>query len=197
MVFPSVLRDALENIQPAGTSGSSNESSSAGMLGGGADSDTVAEIAIGNPDFTTLVSILGESDIAVLETLLGSDPVTVFAPTNDAFDALFETLGLSAEEFIEIGGVEVLTPVLLYHVVEGAITAEEVTALDGTSVATLLEDETIAISVSEDGEVLINETAMVVTADIEASNGIVHVIEGVLLPQTTIESLAALGIEIE
>ena len=197
VVFPSVLREALENIQPAGTSSSSSSSGSSGTDMTQAEGDTVAEIVIGDPDFTTLVSIIGESEADVLMALIGSDPVTLFAPNNDAFDALLESISLTAEEFIEIGGAELLTPILLYHVADGMMTGEEIAALDGTSLATLLEEETLEISVTDDGDVVINEDVTVVTADIEGNNGVVHVIDTVLLPQGTIETLAALGIEVE
>ncbi len=196
VVFPSVLREGLESIEPASTAGSSLSSRSRTDMTQ-AEGDTVAEIIIGDPGFTTLVSIIGESEADILMALIGSDPVTLFAPSNEAFDGLLEPIGLTAEEFIDIGGAELLTPILLYHVAEGMMTAEEIVALNGTSLATLLEEETLEISVTDDGDVVINEDVTVFTADIEGNNGIVHVIDTVLLPQITIEMLAILGIELE
>jgi uncharacterized surface protein with fasciclin (FAS1) repeats len=98
----------------------------------------------------------------------------VFAPTDDAFAALPEGAldGLLAD-------TEALSSVLLYHVVDGAVFAADVVGLDGQEVATL-SGETVLVSL--DGEaVKINESNVIIT-DIEASNGVIHVIDAVLLP---------------
>ncbi len=155
---------------------------------------TLAETAIGNEDFTTLVQLVLAADPAVLEALTGDGPLTVFAPTNAAFDALFDALGLGLNDVITLGGADLITPVLLYHVIEGQVLAEDVVGLDGESVATLLGEE-IAISVV-DGGVVLNGSINVTAADVMASNGVIHVIDAVLVPQVTIEVLASFGINI-
>jgi len=109
----------------------------------------------------------------LVETLQGKGPFTVFAPTDAAFAALpAGTLeGLLADK-------EALKKVLLYHVVQGAVTSDKVVGL--TSAASV-EGSPIAISV-KDGTVYLNDSAKVVTPDVMASNGVIHVIDTVILP---------------
>lgn len=133
---------------------------------------SIAEIAAGDETFSTLVTAL--SAAGLVETLSGEGEFTVFAPTNDAFAALPEGTLESLLEDPE----GALTDVLLYHVVDGAVMAETVVGLEA---ATTLQGEDVAISVV-DGSVFLNETVQVVTTDIEASNGVIHVIDGVILP---------------
>ncbi|MGI9621485.1 MAG: fasciclin domain-containing protein, partial [Acidimicrobiales bacterium] len=104
-------------------------------------------------------------------------PFTVFAPTEDAFAAALEALDLTAEELL--ADTETLTAVLTYHVVAGEVPAADVVELDGEDVETV-NGATVAISVDGD-TVMVNE-ATVVQADIQASNGIIHAIDAVLLP---------------
>jgi uncharacterized surface protein with fasciclin (FAS1) repeats len=152
---------------------------------------TVADMVMNNPDFSTLLRIVEATDPSVLEALQGEGPITVFAPTNDAFEAVFAAINVSLDDAIALGGANLLTPVLQYHVVPGALMAADLT--DGATLETVL-GETIAVSVG-DGVVL-NGNVPVVSADVAASNGVVHVIGGVLFPQVTIETLAALGINV-
>jgi len=149
------------------------------------DAGTIADIVVaateGDPaEFTLLLQVVQAADPSILEALSSEGPITVFAPTDAAFEALLEQIGLPVEDVLAQG--ELLTQVLLYHVVPGAVTAEDVVALDGESVATLGgEDQTIAISVV-DGGVVLNDSVNVVETDIMADNGVVHVIDSVLLP---------------
>ena len=146
----------------------------------------IAEIAASNPDFSILLAAVQAADPAIVAALTGEGPLTVFAPTNDAFTALLTELNLTAEDLL--ANQELLTQVLLYHVVEGAVLSPDVIALDGQSVPTLLEGETVAISVVAGGVVL-NETVNVIAVDVLATNGVVHVIDAVLLPQVVIDAL--------
>jgi transforming growth factor-beta-induced protein len=130
----------------------------------------IVEIASTDERFTTLVSALVTAGL--VEALQGEGPFTVFAPTNDAFAAL-------PEGTLESLTTEELTNILLYHVVEGKFTAEQVIGLDGQEVETLL-GEPVTITL-EDGNVVVNE-AMVIITDIETANGVIHVIDMVLLP---------------
>lgn len=132
---------------------------------------SIVDLAVADGRFTTLVGALQATGL--VDALQGEGPFTVFAPTDDAFAALpAGTLeGLSTEQ---------LTDILLYHVVSGKVMAADAIALDGQSVDTLLNGKQISITV-EDGMVKIND-ATVVIADIEASNGVIHVINAVLLP---------------
>lgn len=146
---------------------------------------TIVDIAIGNDDFSTLVAAMEAADPVVLEALEGSGSFTVFAPTNQAFENLLETLGITGQDLLAES--DLLTEVLLYHVVSGAVVAEDVLELDGESVPTLLSDNSIRITVSDDG-VILNDVVNVIQTDIEASNGIIHVIDEVLLPTSALQA---------
>jgi len=142
--------------------------------GGESAAGTIVDVAIAN-DFTTLVAAVQAAGL--VDTLSGEGPFTVFAPTDDAFAAALADLGLTAEELLASEG---LADILTYHVVAGEVDAATAISLDGQSAATVNGAE-IAISVV-DGSVVINDSATVVAADVAASNGIVHVIDAVLLP---------------
>ncbi len=137
-----------------------------------AEPPTIAAIAAGDENFSTLVTALDAAGL--VETLNGEGSFTVFAPTNDAFAALPE--GTLESLLADPAGA--LTNVLLYHVVDGAVMAETVVTLDA---ATTLQGEDVTIAV-RDGNVFLNDTVQVVITNIEASNGIIHVIDAVLVP---------------
>jgi uncharacterized surface protein with fasciclin (FAS1) repeats len=136
-----------------------------------ADGDIVA-VASGNPDFSTLVAAL--SAAGLVETLQGEGPFTVFAPTDAAFAALPEGL---LEKLLMPENIAALTAILTYHVVPGMVMSTDVTAGD---VATV-EGSTIAITT--DMGVMVNG-ANVVAVDVAASNGVIHVIDAVIVPPT-------------
>ncbi len=133
---------------------------------------TIAEAASSNEDFSTLVAALVETGLD--EALSGEGPFTVFAPTNAAFEALLSDLGITAEELL---AAENLADILLYHVVSGRLDAGEVVAVDSL---TTLEGKDVDVSVTEAG-VFINDSQVIVT-DIKCENGIIHVIDSVLIP---------------
>jgi len=137
---------------------------------------TIVDIAVEDGRFTTLVAAVQAAGLA--ETLSGAGPFTVFAPTDDAFAALpagtLDSLLLPENK-------QQLTDILLYHVVAGKVMAADVVGLDGKSAETALAGKSIDIKVDM-GNVYLNETVMVVITDIEASNGVIHVIDAVLLP---------------
>jgi uncharacterized surface protein with fasciclin (FAS1) repeats len=121
--------------------------------------------------FGTLLKAATAAEL--VETLQGEGPFTVFAPTDEAFAALpAGTLDAL------LADPEALKKVLLYHVVEGKVTSDQVV---GMTTATSVEGSPIAISV-KDGTVYLNDSAKVVTADVMASNGVIHIIDAVLLP---------------
>ena len=107
--------------------------------------------------------------------------LTVFAPTDAAFQAVMDTLG--EEAFMGIlEDQELLTSILLYHVVAGEVFAEDVVMLeDGTAVDTLLEGDPIVVTFDDDGNVFIDGAQVIVT-DIDTSNGVIHVIDAVIVP---------------
>ena len=131
----------------------------------------IVEVATEAAAFTTL---LAAADAAgLVDTLKGEGPYTLFAPNDDAFAALPEGTLESL-----LADPEALKAILLYHVVEGTVTSDQVVEL---TEATSVEGSTIAISVVDD-TVTLNGTAKVVTADVMASNGVIHVIDAVILP---------------
>jgi uncharacterized surface protein with fasciclin (FAS1) repeats len=132
---------------------------------------TVVEIAVNNPDFSILVEAVSKAGL--VDALSAEGPFTVFAPTNDAFKSLFSQLGVSGVKDLT---AEQLTPILTYHVVSGKVMS---TDLSNTSVATL-NGQKIKIDLSSG--VKINDSK-VVAADIEGKNGVIHVIDSVLLPE--------------
>jgi len=131
----------------------------------------IVETATEADSFSTLLT--AATAAGLVETLQGEGPYTVFAPTDEAFAALpAGTLeGLLADK-------EALKDILLYHVVSGAVTSDQVVGLTS---ADSVEGSPIAISV-KDGMVYLNDSAKVVTPDVMASNGVIHVIDQVILP---------------
>ena len=142
----------------------------------GADPETITQIVQGNEDFSTLLQAVGAAGLG--ETLSGDGPFTVFAPTDDAFAALPEG---TLESLLEPENRDQLTGILTYHVVPAEVPASEVTSGDvetvnGANLTVSVEDGTVTLEDGQGNEALVTQT------DIEASNGVIHVIDAVLLP---------------
>jgi uncharacterized surface protein with fasciclin (FAS1) repeats len=139
----------------------------------------IVDTAIGAGSFSTLVTAAQAAGLE--ETLRGEGPFTVFAPTDDAFAALpAGTLDqLLADPTGDLAGI------LTYHVVEGEVPAGDVAGLDGQPVTTV-NGATFTVNVDDGGAVTLTDAAgnevAVVQTDVDASNGVIHVIDGVLLP---------------
>ncbi|MEX1308813.1 MAG: fasciclin domain-containing protein [Candidatus Sulfomarinibacteraceae bacterium] len=133
-------------------------------------SNNIVETAVSAGSFTTLVAAVQAADLA--DTLAGEGPYTVFAPTDEAFAKLPEG---TVEALL--ANPEKLRAILLYHVVPGKVSAADVIAL---SSATTAQGSDINIQVA-DGSVMVNN-ALVTATDIETSNGVIHVIDSVILP---------------
>jgi len=131
---------------------------------------TVVDQALSNESFSILVQAVVKADLA--GTLSGNGPFTIFAPTNAAFEALFATLGISGINELT---AEQLVPILTYHVVGGNIRSNQ---LSEGSVATLNGSFNVTLSPSP----AINSTSDIVATDVQATNGVIHVIDEVLLP---------------
>ncbi len=135
------------------------------------DKMDIVDTAVADGRFTTLATALTEAGL--IDTLKGPGPFTVFAPTDDAF----AKLPAGALEDL-LADKEALTQVLTYHVVSGKVMAADVVSL--TSADTVAG---IPVSIKVDGgNVFLNDTSQVVITDIETSNGVIHVIDTVLLP---------------
>ena len=141
---------------------------------------TVVDIAVGSPDHTTLVAALTQAGL--VETLSGEGPFTVFAPTDAAFEAALTDMSMTAEDLLANPD---LAGILTYHVVAGKLLAADVLAAveagGGTASVETVNGAPIEVTVA-DGVVTLNGTATVTVADLEAGNGVVHVIDGVLMP---------------
>lgn len=136
---------------------------------------TIVDVAVANGSFTTLVAAVKAAGL--VETLSGDGPFTVFAPTDEAFAAALEALGLTADELL--ADTNLLKSVLTYHVISGEVPSSTVVTLDGKTAATVNGAE---VKISVDGDKVMVNDATVVTADVPADNGIIHVIDKVLLP---------------
>jgi uncharacterized surface protein with fasciclin (FAS1) repeats len=132
----------------------------------------IVTIALEAGSFNTLAAALTEAGL--VETLQGEGPFTVFAPTDEAFAKLPEGTVESLLKYKES-----LTNILLYHVVSGNVMASDVVKLDK---ATTISKNDVMVSVV-DGKVFINKS-QVTTADVKASNGVIHIIDTVLIPES-------------
>ncbi len=145
----------------------------------------VVDVAIGSDDHTTLVAAVKAADL--VSTLKGEGPFTIFAPTNAAFDALPEG---TVASLLEPENKEKLQAVLTYHVVAGKLKAKDVLAAikkgDGTAAVTTVQGGELKAYV-KDGNVYLKDEngneAMVTATDLKGSNGIIHVINKVVLPK--------------
>ena len=141
---------------------------------GGDDMDevgTIVDVAVANGSFETLVAAVTAADL--VDTLSSEGPFTVFAPTDDAFAALPDGL---VECLLLEENVDALSAILTYHVVAGQVMSTDLT--DGPVATVQTEEITVDLT---DG-VTLNEDVSVVIADVPASNGVIHAIDGVLVP---------------
>jgi uncharacterized surface protein with fasciclin (FAS1) repeats len=164
--------DAADTTAAAETTAPAAETTAPMTESSMAEAGTIVDVAVANPDFSTLVAAVTAAGL--VETLSGEGPFTVFAPTNDAFAAL--PAGL-VDKLLLPENKDVLTQILTYHVVSGKVMAADVAAGDVPSV----EGSPIAVTV-EGGTVMLNGSATVTATDIAASNGVIHVIDAVILP---------------
>lgn len=132
----------------------------------------IVEVASDAEQLSTLVAAVQAAGL--VETLSGEGPFTVFAPTNAAFDALPDG---TLESLLEPENRDQLVDILTYHVVSGEVMSGDLS--DGMNAETVQGSE-ITISITDDG-VSVND-ASVTTADVEASNGVVHIIDSVMMP---------------
>jgi uncharacterized surface protein with fasciclin (FAS1) repeats len=139
----------------------------------------IVDTAVGAGDFTTLVAAVQAAGLE--DTLRGEGPFTVFAPTDEAFAAL--PAGTVDTLLADPAGD--LTSILTYHVVPGSVAAADVVGLDGQAITTV-NGATFTVDVADDGSVALTDGAGnqvdVVATDVQADNGVIHVIDGVLLP---------------
>ncbi len=145
---------------------------------------TIVEVAQGNPDFSTLVTAVTAAGLG--ETLSGEGPFTVFAPTNEAFAALPE----GTVETLTTEDTDTLGSILTYHVVPGEVMSSDLVAaivdageggytietVNGGTLTAMVDGETVTLTDAQ------GNTATVTATDVDASNGVIHVIDTVLMP---------------
>ena len=140
----------------------------------------IAEYASSDSNFSILVAALVKADLAGV--LSGSGNFTVFAPTNDAFNALFSELGISG---IDDLSKETLTPILKYHVLGTEAKSSMITSGYYNTLSPA-QGSYISLKVDVSSGVKLNKTANVIMADVDVNNGVIHVIDKVLLPPTVV-----------
>ena len=134
---------------------------------------TIVEIAAGAEDFSTLVAAVKAAGL--VDVLSSKGPFTVFAPTNEAFAKLPEG---TVESLLKPENKEKLIAVLKYHVVPGKVMAKDVVKVDSAKTA-----QGSSVTVTVEGKTVKVDNATVVKTDIEASNGVIHVIDAVIIPE--------------
>lgn len=138
----------------------------------------IVDTAVAAGSFTTLATALTEANL--VETLKGEGPYTVFAPTDEAFEQLPDG---TLDTLLKDPSGD-LTTILTYHVVPGKVMAEDIVTMDGQKVKTVQGGE---LTVNVDGDKVsltdaAGNTVNVTTTDVDASNGVIHVVDGVLMP---------------
>ena len=146
---------------------------------------TIAEYALSDDNFSTLVQALTKAEL--VNVLNGEGNFTVFAPTNAAFNALFSQLGISG---IADLSKETLTPILLYHVL-GTEAKSSMISTGYYSTLSPAQGSFLSLKVDVSSGVKLNKTTSVTAADVDVKNGVIHVIDKVLLPPTVVDQALA------
>ncbi|MBU2166252.1 MAG: fasciclin domain-containing protein [Alphaproteobacteria bacterium] len=179
----AILGLAACNSEPEATTTDAMEPAATDTMAPAADG-TVVAVAQGNPDFSTLVSAVQAANL--VDTLNGAGPFTVFAPTNAAFEKIPED---TLNGLLQPDQRDALTSVLTYHVVAGRVDAAALTQQieqgGGSATLTTVEGGTLTARVVDGTVTLTDEagnTSQVVMADVAASNGVIHAIDTVVMP---------------
>jgi uncharacterized surface protein with fasciclin (FAS1) repeats len=166
VLLPPDMRAQATTMAPATTMASESAMGEPG---------TIVDVAAAAGDFNTLVAAVQAAGLA--ETLSGPGPFTVFAPTDEAFATALESLGMTADELL--ADTDTLTSILTYHVIAGEVPSSDVVTMDGQSVPTV---NGAKVTITVDGDTVKVNDATVTAVDIPASNGVIHVIDSVLIP---------------
>ena len=145
------------------------------------DNSSILDAAMGLDDFSSLVAALAKANLA--STFMMEGAYTVFAPTNDAFASFLEANDLSFEELT----AEDLAPILTYHVVGAKVMSGDIATGYVNTLYAAIEGQPVSLYVELDGGVMLNGSVSVTKADVETSNGVIHVIDGVLVPTSVVD----------
>jgi uncharacterized surface protein with fasciclin (FAS1) repeats len=171
--------DVAETGENTATTEAAEESTTTMAAEEPAEEADIVDTAVAAGGFETLVAAVQAAGLE--ETLRGEGPFTVFAPTDDAFGALPD----GTVEALLADPTGDLASILTYHVVAGEVLAADVADLDGQAVTTV-NGATFTVNVGDDGTVSLTDAAGnevgVVQTDIQTSNGVIHVLDGVILP---------------
>ena len=184
ILFIAALSVSMTACKSNDSSGNNDASVSAAADGAGqsgvqddVSNPNVVQVAVGSKDHTTLVTAVKAAEL--VDALSNAGPFTVFAPTNAAFDKLPKG---TVDGLLEPDKKDALTDILQYHVYVGTWSTESLQ--DGQSLG-MVNGSNVTIS-KKDGKIMLNGTATIV-ASVPASNGIIHVIDGVLLPPAPVK----------
>ncbi len=142
---------------------------------------SILDAAMGLDDFSSLVAALAKSNLA--STFMKDGAFTVFAPTNDAFAAFLESIGVSFEDLT----AEDLTPILTYHVLGAKVMSGDIATGYVNTLYSAIEEQAVTLYIEADGGVMLNGSTSVTAADVETSNGVIHVIDAVLVPTSVVD----------
>jgi transforming growth factor-beta-induced protein len=145
------------------------------------DNGSILDAAMGLADFSSLVAALAKANLA--STFMMDGAFTVFAPTNDAFAAFLESINVSFEDL----SAEDLSPILQYHVVGAEVMSGSLETGYVNTIYQAMEGKAVSILIEVDGGVTLNGSIQVTTPDVETSNGVIHVIDGVLTPTSVVD----------
>ena len=157
--------------------------------------NTIAGRLTSDPLYSTLVEIVVAVSPETVELLNGEDEYTLLAPTNSAFDNLFFSLGITLDEALETP--ELLEQIVLYHILEGKVTSEdlrEVAGAEEATIDTIFDNgtfvESVRVAIDGNDRLVLNEVVRVTVPDLDATNGVIHNLNNVLLPQAVLDALA-------
>lgn len=142
-----------------------------------AEAETLVDVIATNPDFSSLLAAVDAAGLT--ETLAGPGPYTIFAPTNEAFAML--PAG-ELDQLLLPENKDKLVRIVSYHVIPGKVMAADVPAEDAGVATASINNLDLSVRRTADGSVMVNQYS-VADGDIEASNGVIHVIDGVLIPR--------------
>ncbi|GAB5492636.1 MAG: hypothetical protein Phog2KO_28510 [Phototrophicaceae bacterium] len=167
--------------------GNQNNASEADAVGLSTQQGSIIEYLDSQDNFTILIEALSVVDEDVL-AILNSDDITFLAPNDQAFLNLFSTIGYSQNRFL--ANEALVTDILLYHILDKTLFSDDLLAISGTSIETRLRpSQAFFVSASNSGTIFLNGSVEIIQMDIDASNGVIHAIDDVLLPQSALDIL--------
>jgi|GEM_PF-4177249 len=194
----ALIENSLEEILDLQSGQSNNNDENGDSSTGGSDTLDIVEVLDESDDFTWIIRVVAaldeeQGDERLAVDILGnveSEPVTFFAPNDQAFENLLATIGYSENRFL--ADTDLMSNILLYHITEdstGALTANQLREQPGSYVTQLSLRDAFFVRVSSDNRIIVNGFVEIIESDIQAANGIIHVVDNVLLPQVVLDDL--------